>query len=243
MKPDTKRNEAGDKLSGLFQRLYAKSNLLALIMIVMLFGQVPLLANFLSWQMTFFHEISHGLAALLTGGRLVRIELSFSGAGVCYSRGGLWWIISLAGYIGAAFWGLLIYLSAESFSQKRSHILAIVLVAVLAASAVFYARDLPTWIIISVITAFYAGAIKFRQKLPLKLFLKLAGLYIMLDALKAPMALLGHQSPNDAANLAAQTGLPAITWIALWLGVAALCLVFIWKIERRPERLRPDSQD
>lgn len=218
---------------GWLKRFHTKSNMLVLIVIALLLGQVPYLKNLLGWQMTFFHEISHGLAALATGGSIVRIELNFSGAGLCVTKGGLRWITSFAGYAGAAFWGVLIYLSAGFFSKKHSHILAGLLAALLAWSGILYARDLETWAIISLMALLYAAVLKFRETLSLSVFLKLAGLYILLDALKAPVALFRHQAVNDATNLASQTGFPALFWIIAWLIIVAASLVLIWKLEKK----------
>lgn len=219
---------------GFFRRTLAKSNLIILMAAAVLLGQIPYLGNILSWQMTFFHEISHGLAAILTGGSVLKIELDFSGSGVCHTIGGLRWLISLAGYAGAAFWGTLIYLSAGLIPGRHSRFPAVILITILTISAVFYAVDWPSRIIIFIIAVIYAAAVKLRDKLPLNVFLKLAGLYIILDALRAPMVLFRHQGVNDAANLAGLTGLPAFFWIAIWLLIAAACLALIWRTERRP---------
>ncbi len=202
-----------------------------LIITALLIGQLPYFSNFFSWQMTFFHELSHGLAALVGGGRMVKIELHFSGSGLCYTYGGLRWLIIMAGYAGAPFWGLMIYLSAGVAPLKGGHFLAISLAAVMIATGIIYARDIQTWTIIAAITLFYCGAVKFRNKLPLKFYLKLAGLYIILDSVTAPLALFGHNGANDAASLAVQTGLPGFFWILFWLGAAAGCLMVIWIIE------------
>ncbi|UQZ90475.1 membrane zinc metalloprotease [Deltaproteobacteria bacterium Smac51] len=220
------------KEPGFLQRLSSKSNLLVLIILALLLGQIPYLSNFLSWQMTFFHEISHGLAALITGGRVLKIELHLSGSGLCYTSGGLSWLISFAGYAGAAFWGMLIYLAAGLFSKKYNHIPAVLLIAVLVASALLYARDIQSWSIIALIIVFYSLAIRFRGKPALGLGLKLCGLYILMDALKAPAALFRRREVSDAVNLAAQTGLPQFFWIILWLATSAGCLFFIWRLQK-----------
>ena len=226
---------------GRFQRLYAKFSPAALLILALLVGQAPFLSNFLSWQMAFFHEISHGLAALVTGGRVLKIELNFSGAGVCYTSGGLRWLIFLAGYAGAALWGSLLYLLADAIPKNRSHLLAAGLVTGLAASGLLYARDFQSWTIISSIAILYAVAVKFRDKLPLKLFLKLAGLCIILDAFKAPTLLFWSHAISDATGLAGQTGVPELFWIILWLAIAVGCLAFIWKIEKRPVAAPSDN--
>ena len=49
----------------------------------------------------FLHEISHGLAAVLTGGRVVSIGLSANEGGVCVTRGGSPFLVLNAGYLGS----------------------------------------------------------------------------------------------------------------------------------------------
>lgn len=66
------------------------------------------------------HESLHGLAALLTGGKIHSMNLNFN-SGTLYSSGGLFFIISSAGYVGTALVsGLLIY---SSFIKKEKIIL------------------------------------------------------------------------------------------------------------------------
>ncbi len=56
----------------------------------------------------FLHEISHGIAALLTGGRILAIGLTFDEGGVCVTDGGNRFLILNAGYLGSLFWGVLL---------------------------------------------------------------------------------------------------------------------------------------
>lgn len=48
-----------------------------------------------------FHELSHGLAAVVSGGSIESIELSVEQGGVCYTRGGSSFLILNAGYLGS----------------------------------------------------------------------------------------------------------------------------------------------
>ena len=48
-----------------------------------------------------FHELSHGLAAIVSGGAIERIELSVEQGGVCYTRGGSSFLILNSGYLGS----------------------------------------------------------------------------------------------------------------------------------------------
>jgi hypothetical protein len=63
---------------------------------------------------TFVHELSHGLAAVLTGGEFRRFVVNLDQSGTAWSAGGIRWIITSAGYVGSAvFGGLLIIMSAR----------------------------------------------------------------------------------------------------------------------------------
>jgi hypothetical protein len=66
------------------------------------------------------HEISHGIAAFLTGGSIVRIEISADQGGLCVTRGGWRFLVLTAGYLGSMFWGGLILLAAGRSKMDRS---------------------------------------------------------------------------------------------------------------------------
>lgn len=225
---DKKRNRPG-----FFQRIQPQLIFVILIIIALALSQTPYVVNFLSWQTTFFHEISHGLAALVTGGGITKIELHFAGSGLCYTSGGSLVLISLAGYAGAALWGLLIYLAAGTLPKNYSHVAAVFLAAVPLLSGLLYVRDHESWAIVLAITVFYAAAVKLRNILPVKLILKIAGIYIIIDAFRAPFVLLRHKDVSDAANLAALTGIPEFFWILAWIAISLGCLAFIWKTGSR----------
>jgi hypothetical protein len=77
------------------------------------------------------HEMSHGLAAELTGGDMMKIELSPQIGGVCWSRGGIRWIILPAGYLGSMFFGGLILLGAARTRHDKeiSTFIGIIMIA------------------------------------------------------------------------------------------------------------------
>jgi hypothetical protein len=54
----------------------------------------------------FLHELSHGIAAVVTGGSIESIEISPNQGGVCTTRGGSQFVISTAGYLGSLLWGV-----------------------------------------------------------------------------------------------------------------------------------------
>lgn len=67
----------------------------------------------------FFHELSHGLAAILTGGKIVKITLSSNQGGLCYTAGGWRSIVLSAGYLGSLIWGSALLLLAAKTNKDR----------------------------------------------------------------------------------------------------------------------------
>lgn len=59
-----------------------------------------------------FHELSHGLMAIATGGKVLNIVVTWDEGGFCETEGGVAALIVSAGYLGSMFFGgLLLYLS------------------------------------------------------------------------------------------------------------------------------------
>ena len=56
-----------------------------------------------------FHEISHALMAVATGGSVFGFAIAPNGAGVTFGLGGNFFLILTAGYIGSCLWGALLY--------------------------------------------------------------------------------------------------------------------------------------
>ncbi len=56
-----------------------------------------------------FHELSHALAGLLTGGRVFGFAIAPRGSGVTLGLGGNMFLILIAGYIGSCLWGVFLY--------------------------------------------------------------------------------------------------------------------------------------
>ena len=61
----------------------------------------------------FFHELSHGLAAVLPGGYIERIVINADQSGVCWTLGGNRLLVLSAGYLGSLLWGSAIFISAS----------------------------------------------------------------------------------------------------------------------------------
>lgn len=178
----------------------------------------------LKWAETFYHELSHGIACALTGGKVVRIELEFSGAGKCTTRGGWRVPVLLAGYVGAALWGGALYMGGWLLGDQGVTTWLKLELAVLAIVFLFWARDWRTWVILLVIAGVYGLAITKVSSFYLPTFLQFAGIYILLNAIRAPLFLIDGQHAGDGAALADILILPEGVWIALWFAFALLVM-------------------
>jgi len=65
------------------------------------------------------HEISHGIAAVITGGSIIRIEIDANLGGICYVKGGMPFLVLTAGYLGSMCWGGLILVAASRLKAAR----------------------------------------------------------------------------------------------------------------------------
>ena len=168
----------------------------------------------------FLHELCHGLAALLTGGSIERIELSVDEGGLCVTRGGWRFLILSAGYLGSMALGAVL-LVLGSRSRRDRAILGVVggitaLVTLLWVRSTFglvfgtatggvmmlIAWKLPDWV---------SDAI-------LKILGVVSCLYAVRDI--ASDVLFRDIPGSDANALAELTAIPAAVWGVLWVAAS-----------------------
>jgi len=211
-------------------KLTPQLRLILFIVAAFIIDYLPLVNLPFLWSETFFHEISHGLAALLTGGSIHNISLNFNGSGVCTTSGGIHFIVTFAGYAGSAIWGLLIYRVANTLSPKSSKIMVAVMVSMLVVTLVLWARDILTISILIVLLLMYGLPLYKSLWISVKSFIQLVGIFVLLDAIRSPLYLLDGRDLGDGATLASLTWIPEIVWVALWFAIASGCLYFLWKV-------------
>jgi len=175
----------------------------------------------------FLHEISHGLAAVVTGGSVVSIGLSFDEGGVCLTRGGWPFLILNAGYLGSLLWGALFLLLGGRRTRARAAI-AVVGAFTLVVTLV-YVRTLFGFFY-GLLTAFVllAVATKLKPAVSETLLAAIGAtsvLYAVWDI--ASDVLLRHSGQSDAAALARLTGVPAIVWGVAWIALSTAVLVSV----------------
>lgn len=196
---------------------------------------------------TFIHEGSHVLAALLTGGSVESLTVSPDTSGLVmfrYNNALSQLITSSAGYLGSTAFGvLLLVLIRRAYSAR----------IVLAGSAIFvglmtllFGLLAPIWNIFSanvsfggVIFTVASGTIltlslltiaKYASARTAQFAMSFLAVQCILNALSDLKTVFYASSPfaspmqTDAMNMANATGLPAIAWVVIWIGISVLMI-------------------
>ncbi len=170
------------------------------------------------------HEISHALAAVMTGGSVERIVLYAEEGGATWTRGGSAFVILSAGYLGSLLWGLLLVAASRARPRALRWSLIALGVLVLAVTVQFVRNPFGFGFGILFALALILAALRLRaagQAAVLALLGMTSALYALLD-IRSDVLDRPHL-PSDAYRLAELTGVPAAAWGSFWiaLGIAA----------------------
>jgi hypothetical protein len=184
-----------------------------------------------------FHEVSHGIAAILTGGRVFGFALAPGGGGVTLGIGGSLPVILLAGYIGSSLWGIGLYYISVKWKPAAS---LISLEVVLIASAFFgWLNDytmtfgMGALVLLTAVFAVPSNTLK-------RFFVQIVGsaccLYAPLDvlsdivSLRGPLMIDDVETMSDVRQMADLSGIPAplIGFFILLVQTAVLIGIVRW---------------
>ncbi|HQJ75150.1 MAG TPA: M50 family metallopeptidase [Bacteroidota bacterium] len=172
------------------------------------------------------HELSHGLAAILTGGKIIKVEISYLIGGSCTTQGGSPSLIANAGYLGSILLGGL--LLVQSTKSKNIKFLGLFLSLSIFLITIFYIRN-SFGIIFGISFSFILFLLTFiLPKKILEWILKFIGLvscfYVLIDIKED---LFSNPPKGTDANLLYQiTGINAIFWAVLWGILALIAIIF-----------------
>lgn len=197
--------------------------------------QLPFISIPFKWLESYFHEISHGLTALITGGHIIQIQLFPNGAGLCTTRGGSSFFISLMGYGGAILWGCLLF-SLASVHRRVAHLFSLLLLVLFTVSIILWVRDLLTLFIVFVLICLVTAQLKYSSQKYLQTILKMTGLLVLANSLMSPLYLLDGAAKGDGAALANITFIPEIVWVLLWLVAGGVATYRLSKISFTSEQ-------
>lgn len=184
---------------------------------------------------TIFHEISHGLATLLTGGSLLSITINADGSGDARMIGGAGLIVAPAGYIGATIFGAVLLLTARW--RRAGRAVLFFLAALLLITDIIWVRN--NWFgpfVVLLLAGGFAAVAWRAPNIVVRLLNPLVAVALLRFAVDDVLGLVRFrgQTHNDAVILERLTGIPsgisAVVWMLLSL---AITLVVLYVATRR----------
>ncbi len=215
----------------LFKRYIA----LLLIFIIIVFLWDTLFVYPLKIFVVFMHEVSHGLAAIVTGGSVVEIQVNPEQGGHALTQGGSRFWTLTAGYLGSLLWGGLILLLAARthFDKAISILIGLGMVAIsigFGESTFTYLFGIGFGVVLLAVGFFLPEAV---NDWILRVIGVTSCLYAILD-IKSDVLDRAHLR-SDARMLSEVTGLPTEFWGILWILIAiALTLWFLYLAGKTP---------
>ncbi len=176
----------------------------------------------------FFHEVSHAIATVVTGGDVVSLSISNRFSGEVWSRGGNRFITLTAGYLGSLLIGVGLLIAATRTKADRAIMAGCGVVTLVIAG--LYVRDLfalgftaGTGIAMLLMAWFLGHA---ANDLVLRVMGLASMIYVPYDIFSDTIARSNLRS--DARMLAEEFGGTTMIWGGIWLlislGVIAACL-------------------
>ncbi|GJQ64041.1 MAG: membrane zinc metalloprotease [Melioribacteraceae bacterium] len=166
------------------------------------------------------HEISHGIAAFVTGGVIIEIEINEFLGGHCISQGGNEFVVASSGYLGSLFWGASLFIAA--YNKKWS----VWFQTFLGAFMIFITANYISNIYAAVISILFAIYFILAPRILPDIVNRYASIFLgITSALYAAVdigqdIILNTYVGSDAYFLSVLTGVPAIIWGALWMMIS-----------------------
>lgn len=214
-----------DTGAGTFMQLFRNHwQLLLLTLIIIFFWNAPWLAP-LKILVVFFHELSHAVATILTGGHVGEFEISPLQGGHVLSYGGNGFLIASAGYLGSLLWGVLLFAIALRTRFDRHAVAALGILMLLVVmfwlrSGFAVAFTLGTAVVLLLMARFAAHSL---CDFTLRLIGISSMLYVPWDIWDDTIRRSGQLS--DARNIAENIGGPTIFWGGLWFIISILIIL------------------
>lgn len=214
-------------------KLNSKQKFVIEILIV----SIVLIASFLYWNSIFIypiklfvvllHELSHGFAALITGGTIKEISFNENLGGYCEVKGGVHIIIANAGYLGSLVFGSFFLLVSKNdyYAKITSFVLSFILILT---TLFFINPGFPFYATLIFSSILFISA-QFFPSIVNAYFLKIIGLiscfYVIVDIRQD--ILTNDNRLNDAVILKNITGINEYLWGGLWLIISLIVTFFI----------------
>lgn len=202
--------------------------LIFLLGLISLCWEYPILYP-LKLLVVFFHESSHALATILTGGSVKELVINHQQGGHVISQGGNQFIIISAGYIGSLLWGVAIFVATVKSHYDKLIMsllgLSVISITVALSSSVF------SWIFGLLSGAAMLLMARFLADKYNDFLLRIIGLTSMMYA---PLDIYSDTISrsyleSDAYFLAEYTGGTTLFWGSIWIVISVLVIFYCLK--------------
>jgi hypothetical protein len=203
--------------------------LLGLLVLIIVFWEYRIFYP-LKLLVVFFHESSHALATLLTGGSVKELIINKEQGGHVISLGGNQFIITSAGYIGSLLWGVLIYLLSVKTDYDK--IIMIILAVFILVITIFLSKSLFSWIFGLLSGGLMLLSARFLDTVYNDFLLRLIGLTSMMYA---PLDIYSDTISrsyleSDAYSLSQEFGGTTILWGSIWILISLIVIFYCLKV-------------
>ena len=201
--------------------------IIGLIVIISFFAWNTFLVYPLKLFVVLVHEISHGLVAVLTGGRIIEISLTEYLGGLTTTQGGNTFLVASAGYLGSSALGSLLFYS--SFDKNVSvwfttglAILLLIFAANFISGTIGQVVAVISALILVVSPRFFNPVI---NKIILQSLGLLSAFYVLIDIKEDLLSGVNYQT--DTAILENVTKVPSELFAVIWLIISGMVIYFL----------------
>ncbi len=202
--------------------------LILITVLVFAFWNTPVVLP-LKILVVFLHELSHGLAAILTSGAVEDISLSVQQGGHAITRGGNAFFILTAGYLGSLLLGMGLLIVALRTRADRA-VLGL-FGGVMLLVTLLYIRDPFPMLFCAAMGVSMLAMARYLDRRVCDMALRVIGLtsiiYVPYDIFDDTIRRPGIRS--DASMLADQFGGTTMLWGGLWLVLSFIVIFFCMK--------------
>ena len=198
-----------------------------------------LLISFFAWNtfliypiklfVVLIHEMSHGLVAVFTGGRIVEISLNEYLGGLTTTEGGNTFLVASAGYLGSVLVGSLLFYS--SFDKKVSvwfttglAILLLIFAANFIVGSLGQIVAVASAIILVISPRYFNHLV---NQIILQSMGLLSAIYVLIDIKEDLIS--GPNYQTDTAILESISSIPSTFFALLWLIISGVVIYYLVK--------------
>jgi hypothetical protein len=254
---EDRRKEALRLLGRPFLRRSIAHQLL-LFAIVLLLWKIPMV-NPIKLVVVLVHELSHTIAAYLTGGAVFGIAIDPGGAGITLGMDGNRLLIMAAGYVGSLLFGCLLYILIAHWEPVE--IWCWLCLAIGLSPFFGWLNDFTSFFGFATMVLMFVGIFLFSKRVKLFILRWVATTSCLFPVVDVAwefwrgqaqgFVIDGKTAGSDVAQISALVGIPeapiALFWIAVGLG--AVCFLVVWsarketatEVKRSLIRRRPKS--